>query len=245
MVFQDISALKALEHQKDSFVAAVSHDLKNPLTSILGTSQLLARRIGRLDLPEAARFVTALDTITLTARRMSAQLGELVDVNRLQMARSLDLDLRPVDLVALIDMVAQQYRQATDGHTLAVHTALPSVPCLCDAARIERVLANLISNAIKYSPEGGTIAIRLDPPDGAWVDLHVSDQGVGIPEEDLPRIFDRYYRASNVVGRIAGTGLGLAGVRQIVEQHGGTVTLRSAPSEGTIVTIRLPIAPTQ
>ena len=245
MVYQDISGLKDLEHQKDVFVAAVSHDLKNPLTSILGTSQLLARRIGRLDTPEAARFVTALDTIILTARRMAAQLGELVDVTRLQTARPLDLDLQPVDLVALIDMVAQQYRLATDGHTLAVQTASPAVSCLCDAARIERVVANLISNAIKYSPEGGTIGIRLDLPEGAWVDLHVSDQGVGIPEEDLPRIFERFYRASNVVGRIAGTGLGLAGVRQIVEQHGGTVTLRSVPSEGTTVTIRLPVAPQQ
>ena len=243
MTFQDISDLKALEHQKDIFVAAISHDLKNPLTSILGTSQLLTRRAGRLDGAEAERLVAGLTTITLTARQMSAQIGELVDVNWLQMARSLDLDLQPVDLVALIEQVAQQYRQATERHTLLFQTAIPALACLCDAPRIERVLANLLSNAIKYSPKGGTIGIRLDPPDGGWVDLHVSDQGVGIPDEELSRIFERFYRASNVVGRIAGTGLGLAGVRQIVEQHGGTVALTSAPGAGTTVTLRLPLAP--
>jgi signal transduction histidine kinase len=113
-----------------------------------------------------------------------------------------------------------------------------------DAARLGRVLANLLANAIKYSPQGGPITVDLKREEmdaGAFAVLAVRDQGLGIPAEDLPRIFEPFQRARNVVGRIGGSGLGLASVRQIVEQHGGTIAVTSEGGAGSTFTVRLPL----
>jgi signal transduction histidine kinase len=113
------------------------------------------------------------------------------------------------------------------------------------AERIHRLLGNLLSNAVKYSPAGGQVEVRVGQ-DGTerapCAVLSVRDHGIGIPAEDLGRVWERFYRARNVQGRIPGTGIGLAGVRQIVEQHGGTVEIESREQEGTTVTVRLPMA---
>jgi signal transduction histidine kinase len=114
---------------------------------------------------------------------------------------------------------------------------------LWDTMRLARVLGNLLDNAIKYSPAGGTITVALgrdERAEGAWAMLAVRDQGMGIPAADLPHIFERFHRGSNVVGRIAG--IGLATARQIVEQHGGTITVESRPNKGSTFTVRLPLA---
>jgi signal transduction histidine kinase len=105
---------------------------------------------------------------------------------------------------------------------------------------VERVVANLVSNAIKYSPGGGDVRVELAAEAG-WAVLRVQDQGVGIPAADLPRVFEQFHRAANVAGRIGGTGLGLAGARHIVEQHGGSIALESQEGVGTTVTVRLPL----
>ena len=113
-----------------------------------------------------------------------------------------------------------------------------------DARRLRRLLANLLDNAIKYSPDGGPIAIRIaraSDPQGEWAALTVRDRGIGIPADDLPRLFERFHRGSNVTGRIAGTGVGLASVRQIVESHGGEVAVSSNEGEGTTLEVRLPL----
>ena len=127
---------------------------------------------------------------------------------------------------------------------MAVESSQPELVGLWDPVRIERVLTNLLGNAIKYSPGGGPVSVRLDlegaSPDGAVV-VQVQDHGEGIPESDLPHIFERFRRGENVSGRIPGTGLGLAGARQIVELHGGTICAESRVGEGTTFTVRLPI----
>ena len=108
------------------------------------------------------------------------------------------------------------------------------------------MLDNLLSNAIKYSPDGGTITLTLTgkrDEHGGWAKLTVRDEGIGIPVDELPLVFDRYYRGRNVAGKIAGTGIGLAGARRIVEQHGGTLTAARAPDRGSIFTVCLPIEP--
>jgi signal transduction histidine kinase len=113
-----------------------------------------------------------------------------------------------------------------------------------DTARIERVICNLVNNSIKYSPHGSQIALALrreHAVDGAWAVLTVSDQGVGIPADELARVFDRYYRGRNVVGKVHGTGIGLAGVRQIMEQHGGQIAVTSTEGSGTTVSVRFPL----
>lgn len=249
-VFQDISAIKDLERQKDDFLATISHDLKNPLTAINGMAQVMQLRLQRLDGPEAelARTRQGLDTISMSAAQMTRMLAELVDITRLHMARPLDLELDPTDLVALIQRVVKVYWQATKQHALRVQTTQAALIAVCDAARMERVLGNLLANAIKYSPHGGTITIQLtrkvdhSQAGADWAEITVTDQGIGIPKEAIPHVFERFYRADNVVGQIAGTGIGLAGARLIVEQHGGTIEIASAQGAGTTVTIRLPLS---
>jgi signal transduction histidine kinase len=128
---------------------------------------------------------------------------------------------------------------------LVVDAAVPELVARIDADRIERVLNNLIGNAIKYSPQGGAITVQIareDDGDDHWAVLVVRDSGLGIPAADLPHVFERYYRATNVRGRIQGTGIGLASVRQIAEQHGGSVTVESAEDAGSTFTVRLPLA---
>ena len=159
------------------------------------------------------------------------------------MGQPLDLDRRETDLVALTRRVADQ--SATSDHQrIRVQTTRPALLGRWDPARLERVVSNLVSNALKYSPDGGDIVLLLfqeSDSTGNWAVLQVRDQGVGIPPDELPQVFDRFYRGSNVIGRIEGTGLGLASARQIVEQHGGSISVDSQLGLGTTFTVRLPL----
>jgi signal transduction histidine kinase len=109
-----------------------------------------------------------------------------------------------------------------------------------DGGRLQRVIDNLLGNAIKYSPSGGEVIVRLEAC-GEWAVISVRDHGVGIPADDLPRIFEPFHRATNVVGRISGTGIGLSGTRRIVERHGGTLDVESSEGSGSIFTVKLPL----
>src|SRR5205085_189928 len=245
-VFQDISMLRDIERTQEEFLSSVAHDLKTPLTSIRGHAELARRKLARL--PDAAPSLRHLAQIEAGTLRMARLIDELVDVTRAQMGEALDLDLQPVDLVALVRGVVAEYAGLT-AHHLSVTTALPELWATVDAARIERVVSNLLSNAVKYSPHDGDVVVHLARADGAAGPealLAVQDRGVGIPSEDLPHIFERFRRAQNVVGRVHGTGIGLASVRQIVEQHGGTVQVESVLGAGSTFTVRLPLgAPAQ
>jgi signal transduction histidine kinase len=245
-VFQDITALKELEHQRDEFLAIASHDLKNALTTIHAASQVLRRRLERLPGPDEGQLATGLDTIVRSAARMADQINALLDSAYLEMGQPLDLDLQPTDLAALLARLAAEQDQASERHTVRLVAPEEALAGLYDAARLERVMRNLLTNAIKYSPEGGLVEVALSyerEPGSTWATIHVRDQGLGIPATELERVFERFVRGSNVVGRIKGTGIGLAGVRQIVEQHGGTVVLASEEGVGTTATIRLPHRP--
>jgi signal transduction histidine kinase len=199
----------------------------------------LRRRVGKDGGPADARVTEGLDQIDATATAMARLLNELLDVARLQASQPLALDLRPTDLVALTRELAAAHQQATDQHRLRVDAVLPELVGDWDRFRLERVLGNLLSNAIKYSPAGGDVVVTLDREGEAAV-LSVRDEGIGIPAADVPRLFERFQRAGNV-SDIAGTGLGLATARQIVEQHGGTIGVSSIHGAGTTVTVRLPL----
>jgi signal transduction histidine kinase len=197
-----------------------------------------------MELPEAARLADGLTTIESAASKMTAMISELLDLARLQAGRSLELQEEPSDLVALARRAVADAQGAAPGHELRVETSLPALVGVWDPVRLERVIGNLLSNAIKYSPEGGTVTISIgqDTAGPAPVAvLSVSDEGIGIPAADLPHVFERFRRGRNVVGRIEGTGIGLAGARQIVEQHGGTITAVSQEGSGTSITVRLPL----
>jgi PAS domain S-box-containing protein len=138
------------------------------------------------------------------------------------------------------------HQQSAPEYEIMVESALPRLEGWVDVARIRRVLDNLLSNAIKYSPSDAPIIVRVaraEDPTGAWAILEVEDEGVGVPAAEVGHIFERFHRAGNVVGLVRGTGIGLAGARQIVEQHGGRIDLRSQEGQGSIFTVRLPLPP--
>jgi PAS domain S-box-containing protein len=227
---------------RDQVLAAVSHDLKAPLTVINGRAQLLVRRLERMNAGQAEQLIGSLREIEASVRRMRVWIDELVDVAHLQVGHELQLHRAPTDLVALARAVAAEYQETSAGNRLDVEASQAELVGEWDAERLQRVLANLVSNAIKYSPDGGAVTIAVDR-DGAMSVVAVRDCGVGIPEADQPHVFEQFHRASNVIGRIAGTGIGLAAARHIVEQHGGTIGVETREAGGSTFTVRLPLLP--
>jgi PAS domain S-box-containing protein len=238
---------------RDHILATVSHDLKNPLTVIRTLAQGMGRRAA--DQPALAESMALIEA---AVTKMSAMIEDLLDAARLSMGQPLDLRRRRTDLVRLVRQMAEAHQRTTDRHHLRVKTAADELVGEWDPARLERVLDNLLANAIKFSPAGGTITLTLareaeeradpsapadgrPPPPAGWAVLTVHDEGIGIPTADLPRIFTRFHRGANVPAQIAGSGIGLAGTRQIVEQHGGTITATSTEGRGTTITVRLPL----
>lgn len=218
---------------RDAFVSAAAHDLRLPLTNILGRADLLQMHLqgGRpLDLSWLHTQSTAL---RYSAKRLQALVDEIADAARLQEGQSLPLRLSSVDLGAVIQRIVDQLAAPS----LRVAVA-PTRPVRGDAARLERVLENLLSNALKYSTPDQVVDVSVGQ-EADWVVVRVQDRGVGIPPEEIPHVFTRYYRATTAQG-VPGTGLGLAGSKRIVEQHGGYLMLESTQGKGTTVTLYLP-----
>jgi signal transduction histidine kinase len=160
------------------------------------------------------------------------------------MGRALDLNRRETDLVALLRQEVAEIAETSAQHRIALQTSLPELVGWWDLARLERVFANLLSNAVKYSPQGGDVLVsvsREEDTTGKLAVIAITDQGLGIPAEDLPHIFERFHRGQNVPSGIQGTGIGLTGARQIVEQHGGTIGVTSTEGRGSTFTVRLPL----
>ena len=233
-------------HLRDELFSIVSHDLKNPVATIKGFAQLLKRILNRMNLPDKeqqAQIVDGLSRIDLTATRMTTLINELLDIAHLQIGKPLNLDQRETDLVRLAHQAVISYQQTTQRHRFHIEIGEPELVGWWDTVRLERVLGNLLSNAVKYSPEGGIITVKVTKEGDQWAVLSVEDQGVGIPADDLPHIFDRFHRAANVAGQIKGSGLGLASAHQIIKQHGGTITVTSQQGKGATFTVRLPLNP--
>jgi PAS domain S-box-containing protein len=239
-----LADLRASLRTRDAFLASASHDLKNPLASIKATAQLMLRRLERGGTPTSDAQYQALERINTTVTRAASELDELLDLARLQLDRPLDLERRPMDLVQVARTVAAEHQQATELHDLRLDISVDELVGDWDERRMTRALGNLVNNALKYSPEGGTIVLRvaLELKSGArWAVVSVQDHGLGIPAAELERIFERFQRATNVEGRIAGTGIGLASVRHIAESHGGEVSVDSEEGAGSTFTIWLPL----
>jgi PAS domain S-box-containing protein len=225
---------------RDEFLAWVSHDLKNPLASIKATAQLLQRRIDRSTPVDVDQLREALQRMDAIATRASGMVEDLVDLARMQMGQLLELDRRPADLIGLVREVAAELQQTTDRHAVQLESDESELVGRWDASRIGRVLSNLLDNAVKYSPDGGPIVVRVRR-DGEWAAVDVVDHGIGIPQADLGRVFERFQRASNVERRIGGTGIGLASARHILESHGGSIEVHSREGDGATFSLRLPM----
>jgi PAS domain S-box-containing protein len=242
-VQQELAARERVEAAKVQLVDAMAHDLGGPLTVIRGQGQLLRRRLGRNDMsPE--RLESALSAIDQAVERARLLISDLTDVARLEADHPLDLNYGAVDLAELTAKAVSSFEGSSGSTSLTLLSSSDPVAGWWDANRITRVLENLLANAIKYSPAGGVVASHVSREgegSGAVGVVIISDEGVGIPTDDLPHIFERFHRGRNVQGRIAGTGLGLWGSRRIVEQHGGTIEITSVEGKGTTVTVRLPL----
>jgi signal transduction histidine kinase len=243
-VFQDITPLRDVDRQKDEFLAAISHDLKTPATIIKGRANLLQRTLKRADLDGSQQMADGLQAIDESTAQLVRLVDELLDLTRLRMGHPVQLDLGPTDLVRITRRLAAEYQNISPRHTIRVDTDLSRLLGNWDEARIERVVANLISNAVKYSPRGGEITIMPTLEvngDEEWAALLVRDNGIGIPPPELERVFEPYYRGTNVATSISGSGVGLAGTRHIVEQHGGEIRVDSVVGKSTTFIVRLPL----
>jgi len=246
-LLQEVAEARAraeADRLKDSFLASLSHDLRNPITAVGATAQLLRRRLERSGSIEPERLRNNILSIETSAKQMSNLVDQLLDYARLQLDRPLDLHRELTDLVELTRRVVALHEGASERHKVTFEPTEASLIGMWDQSRLERVLQNLVGNAIKYSPRGGEVNVRLwreHDASGDWAMVAVHDDGLGIPADDLPQIFDRFHRATNVRDQIPGTGIGLATARLVVEQHGGSIQVESREQHGSTFTVRLPL----
>jgi excisionase family DNA binding protein len=223
---------------RDEFLSIAAHELKTPLTSLVGQAQLILRRLRRDEALDPARIVQALDAISDQAGKLSQLLNQLLDVSRLESGK-LTLERQPADLALLVERAVSATRAVSDAHSFNV-TLPETLTALVDPLRFEQVLTNLLDNAVKYSPDGGSVDVVLAQRDDGAVRLSVRDRGLGIPEEQRGQIFERFYQAHEN-GHQQGLGLGLYICRQIVELHGGEIRAEFPPDGGTSFVVRLPL----
>jgi PAS domain S-box-containing protein len=236
LVIHDLTAMRRLEAMRRDFVANVSHELKTPLTSISGYAETL---LG--DTPDAGTTRGFLSTILSNARRMQRLVDNLLDLAKIE-AGHWQPEREPMDVASVARETWTDLRDRDTAQSIEfqVDVAGDATTVLADADAIGQVLTNLLDNALRYTPPGGRIVCRSRRHDGG-IAISVSDNGMGIVREHLPRIFERFYRSDPSRSRDeGGTGLGLAIVKHLVEAHGGRVSAESERGAGTTVTCWFP-----
>jgi two-component system sensor histidine kinase BaeS len=237
-VIQDVSPEKEVERQREDWRSMAAHDLRAPLTNILGTLALLDNiEVGK-PLSHAEKDLIAIGL--RSTRRMLELLNDHLDVAKLD-AGMMPVEPEAVDLGALLAECVQDQASTAAQKEIAVSaSAAPGLRALADPILARRVVQNLLNNALKFTPEGGRVSLSA-VADGRRVTIRVEDSGPGIAAEDLPRIFDRYYQArARRAGRIRGVGLGLTFCREAMKAMGGEIAVESSPGKGTSFSLRLP-----
>ena len=235
--------MEAAVRMRDTFLTILAHELRTPLTSLLGNAQLLLRRAQRGGVL-SERDQRHIQVVVDQASRFNKLVQLQLDISRLNTGQ-LRIERASLDVGALARRVVEEVLPSTTMHTIAY--AGPDTPLLIegDELRLDQVLQNLLQNAIKYSPAGGVVQVRVERHD-TTVSVAVSDEGLGIPQAELPHLFQRFYRASNVdEGQISGLGVGLYIVKELVTLHGGTVDVVSTEGRGSTFIIRLPLSEDQ
>jgi two-component system phosphate regulon sensor histidine kinase PhoR len=235
-VFHDVSDIRRLESHRRDFVANVSHELRTPLASIQGFVETLHD-----DSLEPAQRKQYLDVVARNAERLRALIEDLLELSRIE-GRTQPLALEPVDAAALAGSLLRDMRPRIEARRLAVAAAGAAPPALADRRALEQVLQNLLDNALKYTEPGGRIDVRLSSA-GGKIRIEVADTGIGIPEADRTRVFERFYRVDKARSRdLGGTGLGLSIVKHLVQAMDGDIFLESREGHGTTVAVVLPAA---
>jgi signal transduction histidine kinase len=229
--------LRELDRLKDEFVSLVSHELRTPLTSIRGYVELLLEEEGQLH-DDQRRF---LEIVNRNSERLLALVADLLFLAQIDAGKPA-IELASVDLNRIIEECVEASSPVADSKGIDLGLHARRLPKLAgDPVRLAQVIDNLVSNALKFTPSGGSVEVRLRAEEGMAV-LEVEDSGLGIPEEEQERLFERFFRSSNAMeSAIPGTGLGLTITKAIVERHGGTIEVESEANAGTSVRVRLPL----
>lgn len=232
----DITYLKELDRMKGDFVNMVSHDLRSPLTAILGYVELI-ERAGSVN-PQQAEFINRVKSSVYTTTNL---IDDLLKLGRVEVG-TLD-EVTPVNVKLLVvnTLANYQVQVKEKGQTVRMRKSGNLPPVMGSRVQLNQLVDNLIGNAVKYTPQGGQIRVVLSEEENQLL-LHVADNGPGIPLKEQNRIFEKFYRASNAPSGVAGTGLGLAIVKTIVDNHRGRIWVESKPGEGATFTVVLPLA---
>jgi len=235
-VFHDVTELTQLETMRREFVANASHELRTPLAAIRGFAETL---LGSRDLSESDRR-SYLEVIDRHSRRLSVLVDDLLELSKVESGKA-QLSLDPVDVATLVRSLVRENRTRFEEKNLAIsHEVDGGSVARADATALEQILTNLLDNAVKYTEPGGRIHVRI-VGDRARVRIHVEDTGIGIPEQDLSRIFERFYRVDKARSRdLGGTGLGLAIVKHLTQSMGGEISVTSEVGKGSVFSLSLP-----
>lgn len=239
VVFHDLTRLKQLERTREEFVANVSHELRTPLSLIKGYVETLLD--GAKDNPEVeTKF---LQTIQRNSERLQFLIEDLLTISELESGR-LKMNLQSVRLRSLVDRVLEDFKTQAESRHVELKNDVPDLTARADSDRLQQVLGNLIGNAIKYGRGDGHVGVTGRMANGNSIELCVHDDGPGIPEEALERVFERFYRVDKARSREqGGTGLGLSIVKHIVQSHGGKVWAKSELGKGASFYFTLPTRP--
>ena len=244
LMLHDLTRIRQFEAMRADFVANVSHELRTPLTAIRGYAETLLGGAVR-DPEHATEFVAV---IQRHSERLTRLIDDLLTLSDLELGRT-EIRPRPLSVAELIPPPIEMLKQKAEERNVVVRAevAEPLPLVLGDRDRLEQVLINLIDNAIKYSGAGSRVRVvarSLDGQQPPAVEIAICDDGIGIPEKDIPRLTERFYRVDRARSReLGGTGLGLAIVKHIVQAHGGSLGIESALGRGTTVRVILPVAP--
>lgn len=229
------SAIAQQRKERQTFIAGVVHDLRNPLSVLRMSTDVV--RSGKTDLPPE-RTQKVLDAVCRQIDRLERMVGDLLDSVSIE-AGNVRLRLEQHDARAIAKEIADLYAPTSPAHEIQLELPSRAVPLRCDAMRVEQVLSNLVSNAIKYSPRGGKVSVEVQATEGE-VAFVVRDEGVGMSEEDAAKAFEPFQRGQKLQDQVPGSGLGLFVVRRLVEAHGGHIDLQTQPGRGTTFEVHLP-----
>jgi signal transduction histidine kinase len=237
--FRDISADRLVEQMKSDFVSTVSHELRTPLTSIYGFAETLLRQDVLFGETERATF---LGYIASESQRLTQIVDALLNVARLDTG-DLQMNLAPTDVRDVVGEVVQSVQEGSNGHRFVLEVPEEPLPATADRDKLRQVFSILVDNALRYSPDGGTVRVGVEQKEGS-VEVSVADEGIGIPQADQEQIFRKFYRGADAEARSgpAGTGLGLFIARGLVTAMGGRIWVESREGEGSTFAFALPAA---